>query len=604
MRILCVQLPNQDPSNDGARYNVPFAAAKLMAYAESRGAVTRDEWSLLDQDCADYGGDAAIASAVARVSPDLMVFRLFDWNLERSLWLVKRLRAVMPATHFVAGGPEVVQGMPVFRAHAFDALIEGEWEEPFLDVLADLSARALKPRYAASQSLDLEKVPDPYLAGVLPVNPGKPVIIESARGVSTMVAFRAYGETGVRFLPRDTAPKVLRLASDGGVEEAQFIDPRLDDRPDFKGFVKALAAANEAGVSLSGKLDPAGVDDELARLLADAAFMELAADLGSVNSKALHAVGLDVNRDGLERGSRLLWSQGMVVKPDVYLGLPYDSYETTIETFDYLGMAGMGQDAALHPMPITPGSAIRADTAAFGVKEFLERPPYWVIETEWMDEDALLDAVADFEESFDVAWSSPVPPNFTAERAGFSAFCDLRQGSGLDAMLVAPERLASSVTLLLDADDLERASRVARAARDIRKHNPYTLWQIVLFSDTTIPSLSLARKLVDAFAMPEHYFELARMYTLDPQPEFQVRCFFATSSEAMALVALRDRQDLETVFVLGDAMPGPRLLEAIPFLAFDRESASFELLYDVMSAYRAYPELLVEAPRVLFSTTP
>lgn len=212
----------------------------------------------------------------------------------------------------------------------------------------------------------------------------------------------------------------------------------------------------------------------------------------------------------------------------------------------------------------------------------------------------MLDAIADFEESFDVAWGAPVAPGFKPTRGGFTAFADLRSPGGLDALLVAPERLASSVTLLLDADDPERAARVARAAKDLRKENPYGLWQIVLRSDAGIPPESMVERLSDAFSMPEHYFELSRLYTLDPQPDFQVRVFFATASEALALAALRDRQDVETLFALGDALPGARLLEAMPFLAFDREAASFELLYDVMSAYRDYPDLLVEAPRSLF----
>jgi len=604
MKILCVQLPDQDPSGEGARENVPFFAARLMAYAESRGALRRGEWAILDQDTADFGGDAAIAAAAMRSQAELVVFHVSGWNLERSLWLAKRLRRIMPATHFIAGGPEVVQGMPIFNAHVFDSLVEGEWEAPFLDLLRDLEVRSLKPRYTATTPLDLASVPDPYLAGTLHVSPGKPVIIESARGSAIVPAFMPGSAGQPRFFPKETAPKVLRLASEGGTDEALFIDPRMDMRPDFPGFIKSLAAANESGVGLGCRLDPAGVDDDVAKLLTDAAFMVISADLGSVNPKALASVGQKLDRDGLERGARLLWTQGITVKPDVYLGLPYDDYESTIETFDFLGMVGIGQDTELRPMPISPNSAVRADSSSYGVKEFLERPPYYVVETDWMGEEDLLDAVADFEESFDVAWGVPVVPTFKPYRGGFISFADLRQDAGLDAMLVAPEKLASSITLLLDAGDVGRADRVSRAAKDLRKENPYALWQIVLYSDAAIPPSGMVKKLTDAFSMPEHYFELSRLYSLDPQPDFQVRAFFATSSEALALVSLRERQELETIFTMGKTLPGARLLESIPFLAFDREAVPFELLYDIMSAYRAYPELLVEAPQNIFNRKP
>ncbi len=600
MKILCIQAPRQDSSGDGARDNVPLTATRMMVWAESRGALMRDDWALLDQKTADFGGDAAIAAAALRSGAELVLFSLHDWNLERSLWLAKRLRSIMPATHFAAIGPEIAPGMPVYKAQAFDALIEGEPESPFIELLADLAARSLKQRYAASAPLDLAGVPDPYLTGALSITPDKPVLIESARGSTMTPAFIGQAASAPRYFKKETAPRVLRLASERGADEARFVDPRLDERPDFKAFVKALAAANESGVALAARFDPALLDDDFVKLLADASFVAVGADLGSVNPKALEATGMRLDRDGLERGARLLWTQGIIVKPDVYLGMPHDDYDSTIETFDYLGMIGMGQDAELRPMPVSPGSVLRAVSAEYGIKEYLERPPYWVVETDWMDEDDILDAVADFEESFDVAWGSPVAPCFKTGRGGFVSFADLRARANLDALLVAPEKLASSVTLFLDADDPESITRVVRASRDLRKENPYTLWQLVLRSDAGIPPAGMVEKLTDAFSMPEHYFELSRLYSLDPQPDFQVRTFFATTSEALALVSLRDRQDLETVFALGNALPGTRLLESIPFLAFDREASSFELLYDVMNAYRDYPDLLVEAPRALF----
>lgn len=599
MRTLYIQLPRQDASGDGARDNVPLMAARLIAFGEARGALRRDDNMLLDQHTADHGGDAAIVAAALAARPELVVWTLFDWNLDRSIWLTRRMRSIMPATHFVAGGPEVVHGQPVHRAQAFDALIEGEWELPFLELLHDLAARSLKPRYRPNTLPDLEGLPDPYLSGILKPSRDKPVLLEIGRGAISSPLFRP-AAGGPRYFQRDAAPRLLRLASDAGADEARFIGPRIDERPDWKAHIKGLAVANETGVGLQARLDPAGIDDETAKLLADAAFIGISADLGSVNDKALEKVGMSLNKDGFERGSKLLWAQGIVVKPDVYLGLPYDTYETTVDTFDFLGMVGMGQDAELKPMPLVPGSEMRARSGAFGIKEFLERPPYWVVETDWMDEDDFLDSVADFEESFDVAWGAPVAPNFKPERGGYIAFADMRTPAAIDTLLVSPERLASSITLLLDADDTECINRIVRAARDLRKENQYTLWQFVLYSDAGIPRESVIAPLADAFSMPEHYFELSRLYSLDPQPEFQVRLFFATTSEALALASLRDRQDLETVFVLGDSMPGARLAEALPFLAFDRESASFELLYDVMSAWRAYPELLVEAARPLF----
>jgi hypothetical protein len=423
------------------------------------------------------------------------------------------------------------------------------------------------------------------------------------RAAYSLPAQRVFGNPlgHIRYWPRDTTARVIRLASERDVRDIYMIDPRFDARADLPGFIKSLAAANESGMGLHIHLDPAAVNDEVARLLADASIASARALLPSTNPLSLGTVGLSLDKDAFERGCQLIAAANAAVQPEAVLGLPHDSYETTIDTFDYLAMIGIGQDTELKPLSLAPGTTIRNASKEFGIQEFLENPPYYVLETSWMTEDDMLDAVADFEESFDVAWSRPVSPSFRLERGGFVSFVDLRKPGTLDGLLVAPERLAASVTLMLDADDPEGAAKVARAAREIRKDNPFCLWQVVLHSDAAIPGSAMTARLTDAFLSPEHYFELSRMFSMDPQPNFQTRVFFSTNSESLAIRALKEFQQLETILVLGNALPGPRALEALPFLCFDRDATPFELLYDVMSAYRGYPDLLVEGPRELFS---
>jgi hypothetical protein len=566
------------------------------------GAIARDNCTILDQDTSDHGGDAAIALAIFNATPDLVAFRLDPSNLDRSQWIAKRLRGIMPSTHFIAWGPEAVQGTPVFSAHTFDAFIEGEAESSFVELLADLSQKSLKPLYMPVTELDLATLPDPYLEGILIPSVDKPVILETMRAAYGLPAQRVFGKPlgHIRYWPRDTTARVIRMASGLDVRDIYLVDPRFDARADLPGFIKSLAAANEAGMGLHIHLDPATVTDDIARLLADASIASARALLPSTNPLSLGSIGMSLDKDAFERGCQLIAAANAAVQPEAVLGLPYDSYETTIDTFDYLAMIGMGQDTELKPLSLAPGTTLRNASKEFGIQEFLENPPYYVLETSWMTEDDMLDAVADFEESFDVAWSRPVSPTFRPERGGFLSFLDLRKQSALDSLLVAPERLAASVTLMLDADDPEGAARVARAAREIRKDNPFCLWQLVLHSDAAIPASSIIARLTDAFMSPEHYFELSRMFSMDPQPNFQTRVFFSTNSESLAIRALKEFQQLETILVLGDALPGTRALEALPFLCFDRDATPFELLYDVMSAYRGYPDLLVEGPRELF----
>jgi hypothetical protein len=602
MNALFLQLPVQDSQGDAAKENVPLAAAKLIAYAESRGLGARAFCAILDHDVADYGGDAAICSAVLRARPDIALFHLDSWNLDRSIWIAKRLRALLPATYLAAFGPGAAQGAELLRERAFDALIEGEAELPFIELLKDLEHKALKPRYRAAAAIELDAIPDPYISGILPVSPDKPVIFEASRGLARPLPYRyePWPSGPVRRAPKDAGPTLLKLASSKDAPGFIILGDALDTKAGRVPAIKALAAANEGGVYIRTELDLSEPSDEEARLWADAALALASYSLPSLHPESLAALGLSLDRDSLEKAIQLYWSQGISLKPELILGLPQESYDTIVDGFDFLGMMGIGQDTELTPLSLLPGSRLRQSAKESGLREFLERPPYWVVETDWMEEDDFLDAIADFEDSFDIALGPAVKPDFKAERAGFISFADLRKKGALDALLVSPERLASSLTLLLDADDEEALRRLGRASKDLRKENPYCLWQLVFYSDASIPDRARLAELIDDFAMPEHYFELSQLYSLDPQPSFQTRAFFCTASEALALQALRERQELETILALGGGLPGPKLLELMPFIAFNKDGTPFELLYDVLSAYREYPELLIEAPGGLF----
>ncbi len=610
MTILFIQLPEQDPQGIAARGNVPLLAGSVIAWITRNEALPRESCRLLDPDIEDNAGDAAIVAYILGNSPDMLVFTLYDYNLARSLYLAKVLRARLPATCLAGMGPEAVPGMPLYKAHAFDALIDSVQGLPqgrgayangpaFLELIHDFLQRSVKPRYkvpaegdwySSASSMAL----DPYLSGIIPIVLDKPVFI---------------GLPSYDILPPvepleylvELAPRLLRMAADKGAREVALTDPGISDPARMSGYIKSLAAANHLGIPLltHGNLQLLGEDH--AQLWLDATLAIMRTPLLSTNPRTQEALGLSQDKLALERGAHLITSGGAMVKPSLYLGLPLDTYETTIETFDFLGMAGLGQDAELKPVMLRPGTVCQVRATEFGISESLDVPPYWVVETESMQEEDMLDAVADFEESFDVALYPPISPIFKEFRKGFIACVDTRKPGALDSLLVNHGNLANSVTLVVDADNPELIRRLAAMSQDLRRENPYALWQIVLRSENSIPGSKIQKKLQDAFSMPDHFLDLTRLYSLDPQTSYQTRLFFATASESLALHAIHADRELETIFILGKTMPSLKLIEMMPFLAFDRDYAGFELLYDVMSAYRNFPDLLVEAPRSILS---
>ena len=602
MKALFIQLPEQDPANLASMASVPLFAGSLIAQALHNKALERSEYSLLDQNISDFGGDCAILTALLGSGAEALFFTLFDYNYDRSLFLAKALRGRMPATLLIALGPEACAGTPLAHSRTFDAILElpetVEWSSfcypdaaAFCELLQDLRKRCLKPRYQILPAGSLKLAPqykDPYLMSIIPICADKPVyagfpcldILPPAQLQADLV---------------HTAPLLIQQACAANAREIVLANPGIQQIDQASVFIKTLAAANSQGIGLLLNWQVDQLNEDLAKLLIDANLLAMRSQLLSTNPESLQECGHQVDLPAIERNAQFIWAQSAILKLSLYLGLPQDSYDTVIDSFDYLGMSGLGQDADLRVINLLPGTLCRKNIENFGIVENLGTPPYTVTETETMQEEDFLDALGDFEESFDIAVSPPVRPCLQSERNGYAACVDLRKPGAFDQLLVNPERLANSVTILVDADNPELLKRLGTMAPDLRRENPYTLWQLVLCSDNSIPSDAAQLALTEAFVMPEHYFELQHLFSLDPQNTWQLRLFFATNSEALALRALHESRELETIFIIRDSLPGLKLLEANPFIAFNKDRLGFELLYDLMNSYRNFQDLLLES---------
>jgi hypothetical protein len=605
MRILFVQLPLQEPNADSAQANIPLAAGYLASYAESRGLLKREDWAILDRAATDLGSDSAIVDAIAASQCDLACFTLYAWNLERSLHVAERVAQASSRVRLVAGGPEVVTGMKIFSKSPFHALVEGEGEDSFCELLGDLARqKPLAKRYAASRPVDLSLLPNPYLTGAIAFEADRPVHLETMRGCPSRCGYCYYGKSNpdLRMYPREQAIRVVEAASKAGVRELYLMDPSFHATEDLSGRLVDIARANTGSMGIHAELRLESVTEEAGRLYAAAGLQSAEVGLQSVNSKALEAVGRGWDKAAFERGCEVLQKNRVPIKTGVILGLPFDGYEQVIETFDFLGMHGLGQEAELYPLSLLPGTAVREKADDWGMSR-MDRPPYWVTSTDWISGDDMADAVAAFEDGFDVEWAFPPAPHFRDEESGYRAFIDARRGENVDWMRLNPGKLASSVTILVDADDPEGVSRLVRAARDLRRDNPFSLYQIVLKSDSRFPSEKLAARVRDAFLNEQHYYELSRYFSLDPQPSYQARLFFATRNPSLAYRAMEEAQDMETLLVIGGkgGFNADRLAEQMPFVAFDRESLPFDRLYELMSVYAEFRHMLVEAPEDLFA---
>ena len=575
-----------------------------MAYGVSRGGMDPRRIHVIPRELADHGGDGAVLAWVEARDPDLVGFTCSMWNLRRNAWLAGKIRTALPRTRTLAGGPEIAPGQPVLSDPVFDALVLGEGERAFLEVLRDLRGSGrLRRLYREGPLLALDDVPNPYLAGTMERLPHDPLYLETVRGCAHRCSYCFYGKSypGLRFFPRRVVREIFPWARAHGVPEIYVMDPSFTGAPRWEERLRLMASLNESRIPLHTEIRLEAVtDDRRADLFAEAGFRSVEAGLQSTNARALKAVNRSWRREAFLRGARLLRERGIVVKTGIILGLPEDGTADFAATLDFLAESGLSRDAEIYPLSVLPGTVLRKEAAARGIR-FLSWPPYWVLSTPNLSESDMRASIREAEGRFGIDFFPPVPPHFRDECGGFAGFIDLRRQAAFEETRAQPQRLANSLTLLLAARQLRIPGFGEALGAWFLRVTPNSLFQVVVESDSPLAPED-EDMLGEAFHEPGHWFNQAHLFSPDPQGRFSVRLFrLAKGSDAAAVIA-RSRAAGETADLVMRA--GPRLLEKgrptlraeMPFLLVER-GMDGRTRRRIENLYRCHERLLLEADR-------
>ncbi|MBI5594628.1 MAG: cobalamin B12-binding domain-containing protein [Elusimicrobia bacterium] len=168
-------------------YEPSLALGMLAAHAASRSTLAGKVKVDLVVLCTADDPEAAARKLAAR-APDVVGISCYLWNAAFVRRLAAELKAVRPAVTVVLGGAEPSSRPEAYLAGtgAADFVVVGEAEEVFSGLLEDLAAgrhpeaRVLGRGHAVSA--DLDALPSPYAAGLLPHGPARHVCFEASRG--------------------------------------------------------------------------------------------------------------------------------------------------------------------------------------------------------------------------------------------------------------------------------------------------------------------------------------------------------------------------------------------------------------------------------------
>ena len=526
-RILLIQLPIPQPGMEPAQGNVPLAAAYLKLLAQLRGLDDEYDIQILPAALANRLSDRGLAAEILDRDPWLVGWTCYLWNVERSLDVSRYLKEARPSLRILVGGPEITADNGwVLERPELDFAVIGEGEQTFCELLTSLQTAEIPDRQIAGlyvspalartvrgdwnevkvargemplfrQPLpNLNEVSSPYLAGILDAADEQLMLLETLRGCIFKCKFCYYPKSydDLYFVSREKIVANLEHAQRRGAREVVLLDPTLNQRRDFDGFLKLLADCNpDRQFTYFGELRAEGINSTTAQLLRTANFTQVEIGLQSIDPLAQELMDRKNHLKAFERGVRALRDEGISVKVDLIIGLPGDTTDSIRRSLHYLKDSNLYDEVQVFNLSVLPGTAFRHEARELGL-EFQPVPPYYVLKTPTLDLADLYQLMDEAEELFDTEFD-PLPepqiPNLT-QSTGHRPRCEAWQ-IDLDAesniidstipksSLPSPDERTQAFTLWLKAEDFQVHTKSARRLiEQILDENPHTTLQVLL----------------------------------------------------------------------------------------------------------------------------
>lgn len=563
--VLFVQLPIPPAGPSKIVGNIPLAAGYMILYARKHGLDSHFHFQILANDVVDQASDCAVVQEILDRKPWMVGFTCYLWNISRTLWIAARLKQANPDLKIVLGGPEITADNAwVLDRQWVDYAVVGEGEQTFAQLLTHLQASGgfsqsstiIPGLWQASNPAlplfrkplpNLNEISSPYLEGILDAADQRMLLLETIRGCVFKCKFCYYPKSydGLYFVDEDKIVANLRHARERAAREVVLLDPTLNQRKDFEGFLQLLARENpDHQFEYFGELRAEGITPRIAQLLRQANFTEVEIGLQSVDPTAQSLMDRRNNLKAFERGIAAMLEAGLRVKVDLIIGLPGDTVSSVRRGFEYLKSNELYSTVQVFNLAVLPGTAFRQEATTLGLN-FQYRPPYYVLETPTLNTSDLYELMSEAQTVFESVWDPFPEPKLSFTCSSNWIECieiDLNSNWNVDDLLQShpSARRAQAITLWIRGDDFRgNQSQLITVVQNLLLDNPHSTMQIVLqptASAECIPTWLPAKLLEACYSQPNY---LDRFYSLSPNGS-------AGSKRVLLLIEANRRNRLES----------------------------------------------------------
>lgn len=348
--------------------------------------------------------DDDILSKITGANPDVLGISVYIWNAAKVEALLKNIKAHLPNTKLVLGGPEVSYNAAHWLTLGAHFIIQGEGERSFpllLDALASCDAAALgkipglwrctdeKPVPAQKAEQDSE-IMNPYSDRYWESLDGRIAYIETSRGCPFQCSFCLSGGSRLRFFPLDTAKEQLRRLSQSGSQTIKLVDRTFNCNANRAYELFAYVIGLDTPCCFHFEVAADLFDERTLSLLRTAppGRIQLEAGLQSFYQATLDAVARKTDLQTAERNLKTLLDAGNIhIHVDLIAGLPLETLTIFQESFNraYAVGAHMLQVGFLK---LLHGSALREQAEQLELR-YSAAPPYEITGSPWLSPEDL-----------------------------------------------------------------------------------------------------------------------------------------------------------------------------------------------------------------------